>query len=105
MANDLGITLSGQANAIVDTMNHSPWVQLHTDADQAIKYANLGYLVVAGLKAAPNGHVAVIVPSPSRPYPTGYWGRLGGIGQKNMAINWAWKHADLAHVQYYAGHP
>ena len=62
----------------------------------------MAYLVVAGLKATPNGHVVVIVPGPAKPYPTGYWGRLHGVGRKNTTINWAWDHTDLPNVKYFA---
>ena len=67
VASDLGITLTGQANAIIDAMGRDPWEQLGTDADQAVNHAGMTYLVVAGLKATPNGHVVVIVPGPAKP--------------------------------------
>jgi hypothetical protein len=102
VASDLGITLTGQANAIIDAMGRDPWEQLGTDADQAVNHAGMAYLVVAGLKATPNGHVVVIVPGPAKPYPTGYWGRLHGVGRKNTTINWAWDHTDLPNVKYFA---
>lgn len=62
-----------------------------------------GYLVVAGKKEAGHGHVVVIVPGtgPNK-FAMGYWGRLGGVGFKNKSLNFAWKHADLATVQYFA---
>lgn len=101
VAASLGIILWGQANAIIDQMNDAPWLPLNTDISKAISYANLGYLVVAGLKGAPNGHLAIIMPNSLRPYPKAYWGRLGGVGKKDSTINWSWKHADLEHVQYF----
>jgi hypothetical protein len=102
VAGDLGIMLSGQANTIIDTMGTPPWVQLGKDATKAVSYLGMGYLVIAGLKATPNGHVVVIVSGPATPYPFGYWGRLGGVGRENASINWAWNHVDLPNVQYFA---
>ena len=63
----------------------------------------VGYLVVAGKKEAGHGHVVIIVPGEG-PHKTamGYWGRLGGIGFKNKGLDFAWKRADLADVQYFA---
>ncbi|MFM0222689.1 hypothetical protein [Paraburkholderia dipogonis] len=105
VAAELGITLTGDANSIIDTIGRAPWTQLDSDADKAVAYAALGYLVVAGLKATHHGHVVIIMPGPSKPYPLAYWGRYGGAGRKNTAINFSWTHADLANVQYYAIKP
>lgn len=102
VAGDLGVTLAGQANDIIDMIGRAPWLQVGHDAEKAASYASMGYFVVAGLKALPNGHVAVIVPGPAKPYPLGYWGRLGGTGRKNSTINWAWNHTDLPNVWYFA---
>lgn len=105
VAGDLGVTLSGDANAIIDTMSQGAWIQVGSDSDKAVNYAGMGYLVVAGLKATHHGHVVIIMPGQSKPYPLGYWGRFGGTGRKNTAINFSWKHADLANVQYFAIRP
>jgi len=105
VAGDLGITLSGQANALIDTMGRPPWTQLGTDTAKAATYAQMGYLVIAGLKATPNGHVAVIMPVAPSPYLTGYWGMLHGVGRKNTTLNWSWNHTDLPNVQYFAIKP
>ncbi len=102
VASDFGIKLTGQANVIIDTMGKPPWTQLGSDTAKAAQYAKLGYLVVAGLKAIPHGHVAVIVPVTPNPYLTGYWGMLGGIGRKNTTLNWSWNKIDLPKVQYFA---
>jgi len=105
VADDLGIALSGNANAMVDAMGAKAngWIDLGSDPALAISYANRGFFVVAGLKAAGHGHVAVIVSTPpgSR-YPVGYWGRLGGVGREKTGINWSWNHRDLPKVDYYA---
>ena len=102
VSNKLGIQLSGQANAMIDIMNRLPWIQLGTDISEAIRYANQNYLVIAGLKKTPHGHVAIIMPNSSKPYPTAYWGRLGSSGKKNTTINWSWNHHDLKEVEYFA---
>ena len=79
------------------------WIGLGHDPALAIGYANRGFLVVAGLRAAGHGHVVVIVPTPpGSPYPLGYWGRLGGVGRQKTGINWSWNHRDLPKVGYYA---
>ncbi|PRY08575.1 hypothetical protein [Paraburkholderia sp. BL25I1N1] len=105
VAADLDITLTGDANSIIDTIGRAPWTQLGSDADKAVAYAGLGYLVVAGLKATHHGHVVIVMPGQSKPYPLACWGRYGGVGRKNTAINFSWSHADLANVQYYAIKP
>lgn len=105
VASDVGVPLSGTANAMVDSMNRpgSGWMKLGHSPLQATTYANLGFLVVAGLKAPNHGHVVVIVPSTgAHGYPVGYWGHLGGIGRKDATINWAWNHHDLRNVEYFA---
>ncbi|MDI3262572.1 MAG: hypothetical protein QJR11_07160 [Fulvimonas sp.] len=104
VAGELGVPLTGTANAMVDAMARQGgvWQSLGHDGMQATRYANQGFFVVAGLKSTAHGHVAVIVPSASAGYPFGYWGRLGGVGRKNTAINWAWNHQDLPRVEYFA---
>jgi hypothetical protein len=105
VAEELGVSLDGDANEMVDAMNAdgSGWIKLGHSGGQAQKYANDGYFVVAGLKASGHGHVAVIVPSAANSaYPIGYWGRYGGTGRKNTAINWSWNHSDLPQVEYFA---
>lgn len=103
VAQDIGVPLSGQANDIVDFLEQSvAWEKLGTDGAAAIRYATMDYFVIAGLKASPNGHIAVVVKSPPQVYPVGYWGRLGSAGRKNTTLNWSWTHADLAKVRYYA---
>jgi hypothetical protein len=102
VAADLGITLIGQANSLIDSMASVPWLPLESDAANAVRYAGPGYLVVGGLKATPNGHVVIVVPGSAIPYPTAYWGRLHAVGRKNATINWAWTHDDIAKVRYFA---
>jgi hypothetical protein len=105
VAGDLGISLTGQANDIIDLMGRAPWTQIGLSAESAVGYANRGFLVVAGLKAKGHGHVAIIMPGSAKPNPIGYWGRFGGTGRKNTPINWSWNKADLAQVQYFSIQP
>lgn len=104
VAQAAGVPLGGIANHLVDYWNSEPgWIKLGNDHKMASQMAAQGYLVVAGKKEVGHGHVVVIVPS-MEPHGNamGYWGRLGGIGFKNKALNYAWKHKDLATVQYFA---
>ena len=102
MAGDLGITLTGQANDIVDRIGKSPWTSLKKDGVAAKSKAEMGFFVIAGLKDSPNGHVAVITPGnlAHGKYPTGYWGKLHGTGKKNTTSNYAWDNDDRDNVTY-----
>jgi hypothetical protein len=101
VAGELGVTLEGQANDIVDAIQEFPWATANDGADAASK-ALMGNLVIGGLKALTNGHVVIVVPGSIKDgkYPTAYWGSLGGIGMKNMTINWSWGAADRDRVVY-----
>jgi hypothetical protein len=35
-------------------------------------------------------------------YPFAYWGRLGGVGEKDQTVNWAWNEQDRDKVTYAA---
>jgi hypothetical protein len=104
-----GITLTGQADNIVDQVTGTGWVQL-TDGVQAASMADAGMLVIAGLKSSEhtpprnNGHVAIVVSGPlaNGKYPTGYWGSSGGASAKNQTLNYSWNPADRDHVHYAA---
>ena len=100
VAEDFGIVLTGQANEIVDQIQKQPW-QLLKSGSEASNKAGAG-LVVAGLKGAPLGHVAIVVPGPlaSGKYPTAYWGQLGGVGKKQTTLNWSWNKSDRDKVIY-----
>jgi hypothetical protein len=63
--------------------------------------------VVAGLNGAnqqvpAHGHVVVVVQGSLAHdlYPTDYWGQLGGVGKKDMTLNWAWTAGDRDNVVY-----
>src|SRR5690242_13325958 len=90
VAQELGVTIDGQANDIVDAMQKFPWKFAASGADAALK-ASIGYLVLGGLKASGNGHVVVIVPGVvlDGKYPTAYWGSLNSVGKKNTTINFS----------------
>src|SRR6202034_2574503 len=72
----LGVTLTGMANDIVGEIAQAP--------DPA------------------HGHVVVVVQGPLAHglYPTAYWGQLGGVGKKDMTLNWAWTAGDRDNVVY-----
>ncbi|MET0179847.1 MAG: hypothetical protein ABW194_05120 [Novosphingobium sp.] len=102
VATDVGITLKGQANDIVETMKVSPWIALGHDAEKAVLLAGQRHLVVAGLKALPNGHVAVVLAGSAKPHPTAYWGSISKHPGRNKTLNWCWVKTDLPKVQYFA---
>lgn len=101
VAAELGVTLNGQANDIVDAIQTFPWTKAKDGAEAAVK-ASMGYLVIGGLKAATNGHVVVVVPGAVKDgkYPTAYWGSLGKVGKKDTTVNWAWVVGDVDRVIY-----
>jgi hypothetical protein len=107
---DVGVTITGQANDIVDTLQAGgDWTQL-ADGPAAQAAAKAGKLVIGGLrgdeqtKPDANGHVVVVVDGPLNRnlYPTAYWGQLHGIGRQNETINWAWTEQDRDRVTYAA---
>jgi hypothetical protein len=108
VAHDLGVTLAGNADAIVDKIR-ADWERL-ADGPAAAAAAAAGRFVVAGLKGAEqqepsaHGHVVVVVQGAlaHNLYPTAYWGRLGGVGSENQTTNWAWRAGDRDKVTYAA---
>jgi hypothetical protein len=110
VADELGVPLQGLADQIVETLRTShDWTPL-PNGIAAIKSAQAGKFVIAGLKGSeqahpdPHGHVVVIVDGPleRNAYPSAYWGKLGGTGEKDKTINWAWAAGDRDHVSYAA---
>jgi len=97
VSTDFSVTLTGQADDIVDQIQTADWQQL-ADGVEAKAKADDGWLVVGGLKGGENvppqshGHVVIVVSGPLAHdlYPSGYWGKLGSTGKKNTTINWAW---------------
>lgn len=88
----LGVTLSGMANDMVDTIGGgSGWTVL-ADGPAARDAAMQGKLVIAGQKAQGNGHVAIVVAGTMNPMgwaPSGYWGSVNPeISAKGGQGNW-----------------
>lgn len=109
VASQLEVRLEGLANDIVTTLcSGGDWTRLPHGA-AAANSAHDGKLVVAGLLGAEqvhpseHGHVVVVVDGPMQgKYPRAYWGRLGGGGQKDQTINFAWEAGDRDRVSYAA---
>ena len=108
VASQLGVQLHGLANEIVDTIRDGDdWTPL-PDGIAAAQAAAAGKLVIGGLKGSeqarpdPHGHVVVVVTGSLAhdAYPSAYWGRLGGTGDKDKTINWAWNAEDRDKVSY-----
>ncbi|SRR5260221_10437419 len=111
VASQVGVTLTGLANDIVDTLRGGgEWTQLD-DGVAASQQATAGKLVIGGLKGSeqthpdPHGHGVVVVagePLAHGKYPFAHWGRLGGGGMKDQTVNWAWRQEDRDNVTYAA---
>ena len=105
VARDLGITLNGMANNIVDEIQAAPWTLL-ADGIAAKGQADAGSFVIGGLKDNPHGHVVVVVQGPidstHGKYPTAYWGSIRGaaFAAKDKTVNWAWDAAERDSVIY-----
>lgn len=112
VATKFSVNLTGQADSIVDQIRGAGWTQLAHDGVKAKDKADNGWLVIAGLKSSDNvppqtnGHVAIVVSgeldATHKKYPTGYWGKLGGVGEKNKTINYAWNTQSRDKVFYAA---
>ena len=108
VATRLGVTLTGMADDIVGEIQQGPWSPV-ADGLTAAAQAAQGRFVVAGLNGADqqvpdpaHGHVVVVVQGPLAHglYPTAYWGQLGGVGKKDMTLNWAWREGDRDKLVY-----
>ena len=103
VAGEFGVTLTGNADSILDQISGSGWTSLGTDGVAASAAAAQGKLVVGGVKSADlgdaHGHVVIVV-APTGPlghdkYPYAYWGSLnaairndGGLGKTvNFSFN------------------
>lgn len=110
VAEELGVTLSGQANDIYEQISAAPWGVLGEGthgASLAGLVAQEGRLVVAAKKASQNGHVAIVVDlfgqyrdSVQRGKAVAYWGRLHSVGKQYTQITKSWNEADLQNVKY-----
>src|SRR4051794_15831262 len=91
----LDVSLAGDADAITDHIRHH--CRRLADGVAAKKAADPGKCVVAAQKGSEqnppvkHGHVCVVVPGALAhdKSPTGYWGRLGGAGERNKTLNYA----------------
>jgi hypothetical protein len=103
-----GVTLVGVADEIVDALRAGGSWRALAGGPAAAQSAARGRLVVAGLRGdeqsepSAHGHVVIIVAGPlsQDAYPLAYWGRLGGSGEKEKTINWAWRSPDRDRVSY-----
>jgi len=111
VASALGVTLTGNANAIADIVagGLDDWETLDGGVTAAARAA-AGQLVLAALRGdaqtTPNvhGHVVVVVPGPLNRglYPTAWWGSDGGVPYQNTTLNYAWVPGDRDRVHYAA---
>jgi N-acetylmuramoyl-L-alanine amidase len=107
VAEQLGVRLEGSANNIVETLRTGEgWATLR-DGAAAANSAHSGKLVIAGLHGSEqvhpseHGHVVVVVDGPMEGrYPHAYWGRLGGNGERDKTINFAWELGDRDRITY-----
>lgn len=108
VANQLDVQLNGLANQIVDTIRGGNGWRPLPNGVSAAESAAAGKLVIGGLKGSEqghpdaHGHVVVVVTGPLArdTYPSAYWGRLGGGGQKDKTVNFAWRAEDRDRVSY-----
>ena len=111
VAADLGVTLTGTANDITNTLRAGgAWVRLGS-GPEASAAAQAGKLVIAGLRGDeqthpdPHGHVVVVVeggPLAHGLYPPAFWGKLNSSGAQNETLNFAWNPQDRDRISYAA---
>lgn len=81
---------------------------------RAIAAAGEGHFVIGGLtkdeintarppdKQTSNGHVVIVVPGISpNGWPMGYWGTLGGVGEKNASLSKAFRSPLKNKIHYF----
>jgi hypothetical protein len=105
------IPAAADADGIVNFLQGSAeWRKLTAGDDAAAKQAaDAGKFVIGGLTSAElgdaHGHVVVTVSGPFDPghgrYPRAYWGQLGGVGNKNTTINFAFRRPFCDRVRYF----
>ena len=108
VADQLGVTLQGLADQIVDTLRSGPGWRHLADGGAARTSARAGKLVIAELKGSeqarpdPHGHVVVVVDGAlaRNAYPTAYWGSLGGQPGRDQTLNFAWIPQDRDRISY-----
>ena len=109
VATEFGVSLTGQANDIVDQLTAgNGWTELGSDAQAGVKAAEAaarGEFVVGARKENGNGHVVVVVqgtPLAHGKYPFAYWGKLKDPANAgfNKTVNWAWNQTTRDSVTY-----
>ena len=116
VAQELGVSLYGNANAIFDEIHNAPWQAIgsgDSSATCAGVAASNGLFVVGAWKnpnSGESGHVAVIVDSnnsshtvPYRNRAMAYWGQLGGVGEKYEMHSQSWGSSKRPEV-FYSSH-
>jgi hypothetical protein len=114
VADALGVTLfdSGDnADAILDKLSSAGGWNSIPDRAQVEAQAGAGQFIIAGLRSTEfhppraHGHVVVVVAGDdsSHPgFPMAYWGKLGGVGEKDSSIRNAFiPGPDLDAVHYF----
>lgn len=108
ICNEFGITLTGQANDIVDQLTvANGWTLLGSDATAGKKAAEAAannQLVIGAKKEAGHGHVVVVVAGEAYlgKYPHAYWGKLNDPDNAgyDKTVNWAWNSVARDSVTY-----
>ena len=112
VAQDVGIGLTGNANAIHKQISAAPWIRIgvgsKVSAVAGVTAAE-GKLVVAARQAEPNGHVAIVVDyrnafdsysEADRRKAVAFWGNLNSVGAEYTRITKSWTAADLEQVLF-----
>lgn len=112
VSQELGFTLSGQANDIYQEIQKDPWTRIGVGT-QSSSVAGIsageGKFVLAAMTGSPNGHVAVVVDyrnafdsySPSeRNKAVASWGALHSVGADYQKITSSFTAADLARTLF-----
>jgi len=114
VANELGVELVGNANAIYSAILQSPWSRVGAGdaaAHLAAVAATNGKFVIGAWKnsSGGNGHVAVIVDTnysshtvPHRTRAIAYWGTLGSEGERYGKHSNSWGNTKRPQVVYAA---
>jgi hypothetical protein len=106
-----GVTLTGNADAIVTGLSGPHWTRL-ANGQAAAQAAREGHFVVGGMTSgdlgSAHGHVVVVVDGPLAHglYPSAYWGSLnpsirdkGGLGE---TVNWSFSKSHRDRITYAA---
>lgn len=109
VASKFGVTLTGNADKITEEITEGGWTPIANGIEAKAK-ADAGWLVIVGIMGkdydpkSAHGHVCVVVSgsldTTYKKYPTAYWGRLGGIGEKSKTVNYAYNAKSVDRVVY-----